>query len=31
MFRPLIMANIRLYMKYLLSGYTKHTQAVYMV
>ena len=30
MFRRLIMAIFRLYMKYLLSGYTKHTWAVYM-
>jgi len=30
MFRRLIMAIFRLYMKYLLSSYTKHTWAVYM-
>jgi len=30
MFRCLIMAIFRLYMKYLLSSYTKHTRAVYM-
>ena len=30
MFRSLIMAIFRLYMKYLLSNYTKHTWAVYM-
>ena len=30
MFRRLIMAIFRLYMKYLLSRYTKHTWAVYM-
>jgi len=30
MFRRLIMAIFRLYMKYLLSNYTKHTWAVYM-
>ena len=30
MFRPLIMAIFRLYMKYLLNSYTKHTWAVYM-
>jgi len=30
MFRRLIMAVFRLYMKYLLSNYTKHTWAVYM-
>jgi hypothetical protein len=30
MFRRLIMAVFRLYMKYLLSSYTKHTWAVYM-
>ena len=30
MFRPLIMAIFRLYMKYLLSSYTKRTWAVYM-
>ena len=29
MFRRLIMAIFRLYMKYLLSSYTKHTWAVY--
>jgi len=27
MFRRLIMATFRLYMKYLLSSYTKHTMA----
>jgi len=30
MFRPLIMLIFRLYMKYLLSSYTKHAWAVYM-
>jgi len=30
MFRRLIMAIFRLYMKYLLRSYTKHTWAVYM-
>jgi len=30
MFRHLIMAIFRLYMKYLLSSYTKHIWAVYM-
>ena len=30
MFRRLIKAIFRLYMKYLLSSYTKHTWAVYM-
>ena len=30
MFRHLIMATFWLYMKYLLSSYTKHTWAVYM-
>jgi len=30
MFRRSIMAIFRLYMKYLLSSYTKHTWAVYM-
>jgi len=30
MFRRLIMVIFRLYMKYLLSSYTKHTWAVYM-
>jgi len=30
MFRRLIMAIFRLYMKYLLSSYTKHTWAVYI-
>ena len=30
MFWRLIMAIFRLYMKYLLSSYTKHTWAVYM-
>ena len=30
MLRRLIMAIFRLYMKYLLSSYTKHTWAVYM-
>jgi len=30
MFRRLIMAIFRLYMKYLLSSYTKQTWAVYM-
>jgi hypothetical protein len=30
MFRCLIMAIFRLYMKYLLSSYTKHAWAVYM-
>jgi len=30
MFRHLIIAIFRLYMKYLLSSYTKHTWAVYM-
>ena len=30
MFRRMIMAIFRLYMKYLLSSYTKHTWAVYM-
>ena len=30
MFRHLIMAIFRLYMKYLLGSYTKHTWAVYM-
>jgi len=30
MFRRLIMAIFRLYMKYLLSSYTKHTWTVYM-
>jgi hypothetical protein len=30
MFRRLIMAIFRLYMKYLLSSYTKHAWAVYM-
>ena len=30
MFRCLVMAIFRLYMKYLLSSYTKHTWAVYM-
>ena len=30
MFRRLIMAIFRLYMKYLLSSYTKHTWVVYM-
>jgi len=30
MFRLLIMAIFRFYMKYLLSSYTKHTWAVYM-
>ena len=30
MFRRLIMAIFRLYRKYLLSSYTKHTWAVYM-
>ena len=29
-FRRLIIAIFRLYMKYLLSSYTKHTWAVYM-
>jgi len=29
-FRHLIMAVFRLYMKYLLSSYTKHAWAVYM-
>ena len=31
MFRRLIMSIFRLYMKYLLSSYTKHTRALYMV
>ena len=31
MFRRLIMAIYRLYMKYLLSSYTKHTWGAYMV
>jgi len=30
MFRRLLMAIFRLYMRYLLSSYTKHTSAVYM-
>ena len=30
MFRRLIMAVVRLYMKYLLSSYTKHTWVVCM-
>ena len=30
MFRRLMLAIFRLYMKYLLSSYTKHTWAVYM-
>ena len=30
MFRRLIISIFRLYMKYLLSSYTKHTWAVYM-
>ena len=30
MFRPLIMTIFRLYMKYLLSSYTKHIWALYM-
>ena len=30
MFRRLIIAIFRLYMKYLLSSYTKHTWVVYM-
>jgi len=30
LFRRLIMTIFRLYMKYLLSSYTKHTWAVYM-
>ena len=30
MFRLLIMAIFKLYMKHLLSSYTKHTGAVYM-
>jgi len=30
MFRRLLMAIFRLYMKYLLSSYTKHAWAVYM-
>jgi len=30
MFRRLIMASFRLYTKYLLSSYTKHTWAVYV-
>ena len=31
MFRRLIMAILRLYMKYLLRSYTNHTWAVYML
>ena len=30
MFGLLIIASFRLYMKYLLSSYTKHTWAIYM-
>ena len=30
MFRRLLMTIFRLYMKHLLSSYTKHTRAVYM-
>ena len=30
MFRRMIMAIFRLYMKYLLSSYTKHTRVLYM-
>ena len=30
MFRRLIMATFRLYMKYLLTSYTRHTWALYM-